>query len=163
MEVLTVHQIQISPTTVAIMGIILALAAYLRSIAESRRQQRDEIRNGLHPISWPPDMKYTEIKLQALTRTWRILNFVVAPVLIIVGAMSAFRLYAQATLGLPATSPEWHSQVIFLMPWCDSIIFGTFSIMFIAFGIMHFVSQITEYRIAKLRAASQPAAEPAYR
>ena len=135
-----------------VLACIFGIGAYLKHVADTKRTLRNEILSELHMILWPKDAGYTKIKLKALDRTWMILNDIVAPALIAMAVLVAFRLCAETAIDLPMFGPDYNKWVTAMMPWCDSLVFATFTIAFIGLGYMHFSSRATENLISERRA-----------
>lgn len=138
------------PAGLAILAIVVALSAYLRSVASGADEKRQAIRGNsvsLYPIL-PSDSKddrrtWTTKKLNALDDTYENLH-IAAFFLIALSFAVAVRLLAESAVRL---SSEWldHGQLLFRL-W-DALILEWLTLSFVALAVMHRRARIRDEAI----------------
>jgi hypothetical protein len=136
---------------VTILAVVLALSAYLRSVASASDEKREKIRGDevpLYPALKPNEVKNgrsacTEEKLGALDRGVENLH-IAAYFLIGLTFVASFRMFMDAIFKLSSSPPQW-SQLFLRL--CDVVILEWLTLTAAALAIMHRVARKHDERI----------------
>jgi len=144
-----------NPPALVLLALVVALGAYLRSVAEAASKMIDEIDGDEHPNSYPLGKEWTDKKLVALANTREKLNGFVAPAMIGLSILTTIRLLLQSISLLP-NFPEGLSgglDVGFRV--FDVLAFLVLVVAFSFLGMMHRGARETDKAIRDLIAESQ--------
>jgi|GEM_PF-2951518 NhaP-type Na+/H+ or K+/H+ antiporter len=136
------------PAGLTVLAIVVALSAYLRSVATGADEKRQEIRankSPLYPTLSPDGSRnpWTTKKLNALDNTYENLH-IAAFFLIALSFVIAGRLWAESVVRL---SSDWlrHGQLFFRL--CDALILEWLTLSFVALAVMHRRARIRDEEI----------------